>query len=221
MTIYWMLNSQWPSFFGHIVDYYLKPGGAYFGAKKGLVPVNIVFDYYAPGDHAHAKIYFTNQTVAAVKDTRASVALIDVDGTVKFSKTVEHLTAPPLSSSVIMEVPRVPGTTSTFFVRCTLQDASGHTLANNIYWQSTTGDDAGPPGKDRAFTLDQTAWADFSALRGMSRANVATTAALSQQGEWTDATVTLTNRSASAGLFHPRRVLRFARRQRTPAGHLG
>ena len=27
MTLYWMLNSQWPSFFGHIIDYYLKPGG--------------------------------------------------------------------------------------------------------------------------------------------------------------------------------------------------
>ena len=36
MTLYWMLNNHWPSFFGHIFDYYLKPGGAYFGAKMGL-----------------------------------------------------------------------------------------------------------------------------------------------------------------------------------------
>jgi hypothetical protein len=28
------------SFFGHIVDYYLKPGGNYFGAKQGLKPVS-------------------------------------------------------------------------------------------------------------------------------------------------------------------------------------
>ena len=38
MTIYWMLNSHWPSFFGNIFDYYLRPGGAYFGAKKGFAP---------------------------------------------------------------------------------------------------------------------------------------------------------------------------------------
>ncbi len=35
MTIYWMLNGHWPSFFGNIFDYYLEPGGAYFGAKAG------------------------------------------------------------------------------------------------------------------------------------------------------------------------------------------
>jgi exo-1,4-beta-D-glucosaminidase len=28
MTIYWMLNSHWPSFFAHIFDWYLRPGGA-------------------------------------------------------------------------------------------------------------------------------------------------------------------------------------------------
>ena len=47
MTIYWMLNNHWPSFFGHLFDYYLKPGGAYFGAKMGLRPLSVVFDYYA------------------------------------------------------------------------------------------------------------------------------------------------------------------------------
>ena len=44
MTIYWMLNSHWPSFFGNIFDYYLRPGGAYYGAKKGLRPLSVVFD---------------------------------------------------------------------------------------------------------------------------------------------------------------------------------
>ena len=51
MTIYWMLNNHWPSFFGNIFDYYLRPGGAYYGAKKGLRPLSVVFDSYATGDH--------------------------------------------------------------------------------------------------------------------------------------------------------------------------
>ncbi len=65
MTLYWMLNSHWPSFFGHIIDYYLDPGGAYFGAKKGLRPVSIVYDYYATGDKKTAKIHVVNQTLKA------------------------------------------------------------------------------------------------------------------------------------------------------------
>ena len=52
MTIYWMLNNHWPSFFGNIFDYYLRPGGAYYGAKKGLRPLSVVFDSYATGDHS-------------------------------------------------------------------------------------------------------------------------------------------------------------------------
>ena len=52
MTLYWMLNSHWPSFYGNIIDYYLSPGGSYYGAKKGLRPLSVVFDAYATGDHS-------------------------------------------------------------------------------------------------------------------------------------------------------------------------
>ena len=62
MTIYWMLNSHWPSFFGNIFDYYLRPGGAYYGAKKGLRPLSAVFDSYATGDHSQANVTAVNQT---------------------------------------------------------------------------------------------------------------------------------------------------------------
>ena len=56
MTMYWMLNSHWPSFFGNIFDYYLRPGGAYYGAKAGLRPLSAVFDSYATGDHGQAAV---------------------------------------------------------------------------------------------------------------------------------------------------------------------
>ena len=62
MTIYWMLNNHWPSFFGHLFDYYLRPGGAYYGAKKGLRPLSVVFDSYATGDHDQANITVVNQS---------------------------------------------------------------------------------------------------------------------------------------------------------------
>ena len=62
MTIYWMLNNHWPSFFGNIFDYYLRPGGAYYGAKKGLRPLSVVFDSYATGDHDVANVTAVNQS---------------------------------------------------------------------------------------------------------------------------------------------------------------
>ena len=33
-VIQWMLNNAWPSMIWHLYDFYLRPGGGYFGAKK-------------------------------------------------------------------------------------------------------------------------------------------------------------------------------------------
>ena len=32
-VIQWMLNNAWPGLIWHLYDYYLRPGGGYFGAK--------------------------------------------------------------------------------------------------------------------------------------------------------------------------------------------
>ena len=32
-VIQWMLNNAWPSMIWHLYDFYLRPGGGYFGAK--------------------------------------------------------------------------------------------------------------------------------------------------------------------------------------------
>ena len=78
MTIYWMLNSHWPSFFGNIFDYYLRPGGAYYGAKKGLRPLSVVFDSYATGDHTLAKVTVVNQTPSDQQNLRVRVRVYDL-----------------------------------------------------------------------------------------------------------------------------------------------
>ena len=43
--IAWMLNTAWPSFYGHLYDYELRAGGAYFGTKLGCEPVHALYRY--------------------------------------------------------------------------------------------------------------------------------------------------------------------------------
>jgi len=201
MTLYWMLNSQWPSFFGHILDYYLKPGGAYFGAKQGLKPVSIVYDYYATGDRSVAKIHLVNQTLTPLSNVTASISFINLDGTVKFSTQKEHLNVNPISSTSAMEVPRVKGLTPAFFVRCQLKNGEGRLLADNIYWQSTTDDDLGPVENDDGFKLKQSSWADLTSLNHMPAADVEMSGSLEQTQGWVVATVILKNRSKTPAFF--------------------
>jgi len=200
MTLYWMLDSQWPSFFGHLIDAYLNPGGAYFGAKKGLRPISLVFDYYATGDRSIANVYAVNQTLRPQHGLRATVKFYNLDATLKFSKEVADIRVGPTSREHVMTVPRVAGLSATYFVRCQLADAAGKPLVDNVYWQSTTDDDMGE-AEQEAFMLNQASWADFSALNTMAKAEVRTSATHSQIGDQSRVNITLANPSPHVAFF--------------------
>ena len=92
MTIYWMLNNHWPSFFGHLFDYYLRPGGAIFKVPDALsdelvAPVNCALSQVIFGlDQAGLRFGYTVviqgagglgvQAAAVAKDMGASVVIV-------------------------------------------------------------------------------------------------------------------------------------------------
>lgn len=163
MTIYWMLNNHWPSFFGHLFDYYLRPGGAYYGAKKGLRPVSVVFDSYATGDHDQAKITVVNQSPSAQSDLKVRVRVYDLQGRVRDDRFADDVDVPASAAVPTLTLPR-PAVGPVFFVRCQLLDRGGTVVADNTYWQSQQLDDVGDPRNDSAFELKQSSWADMTAL---------------------------------------------------------
>jgi exo-1,4-beta-D-glucosaminidase len=167
MTIYWMLNSHWPSFFGNIFDYYLSPGGAYYGAKAGLRPLSVVFDSYATGDHRQAKNTVVNQTQVKQNNLQVRVLVYDLQGKMRGDRHAEYLQVDPGGAVEAMTLPRFPDASDVFFVRCQLLDAKGKLLTENVYWQSQKDDDVGDPKNDRAFGLKPASWADMTALNTM------------------------------------------------------
>lgn len=169
MTIYWMLNNHWPSFFGHLFDYYLRPGGAYYGAKKGLRPLSVVFDSFATGDHDTANITVVNQTPGARGGLRARVRVYDLRGRLRDDRTSATVSVPAGGATRAMTLPRNVWDSRVYFVRCELIDRTGAVLAENVYWQSRQLDDVGDPRNDWAFELKQAGWADMTALNSMPR----------------------------------------------------
>ena len=169
MTIYWMLNNHWPSFFGHLFDYYLRQGGAYFGAKKGLRPLSVVFDSYATGDHHEAKITVVNQTPSDQSGLRARVRVYDLQGRVRDDRSAQNLSVTSGGAVQALTLPRVARDSRVFFVRCELFDKSGNLVGENVYWQSQQRDDVGDPRNDWAFELKQASWADMTALNYMTK----------------------------------------------------
>lgn len=201
MTINWMLNNHWPSFFGHLFDYYFKQGGGYFGAKKGLEPISVVWDYYATGDRNVAHIYAVNQQSEPLNDVRVAVHFYNLDGTEKHSAEAKNLNVASGSSIEALSVPRVSGLSAVYFVRCQMIDSTGKILAANTYWESLTGDDIGPPSNDRQFEVKWDRLADMSALNTMPSARVTVSGTYEDINAETHAHIKITNRTNHIAFF--------------------
>jgi exo-1,4-beta-D-glucosaminidase len=176
MTIYWMLNSHWPSFFGNIFDYYLRPGGAYYGAKKGLRPLSVVFDSYATGDHRRANVTVVNQSPEDRSGLRVRVRTYDLSGRVRADRSAGEISVASGAATPALTLPPGPPDSPVFFVRCELLDDGGRVVAENVYWQSQVPDDVGQAFNDNAFETTQISYADMTALNTMTRPKLNVTA---------------------------------------------
>jgi exo-1,4-beta-D-glucosaminidase len=201
MTLYWMLNSHWPSFYGNIIDYYLSPGGTYFGAKKGLRPLSVVFDSYASGDHSQAKIIVFNQTPGDVQGLRARIRVYDLDGKLRDDRSLDGIAVPYNREKQVAALPRYHASTPVFFVRCQLFDAQGKLLVENTYWQSQKDDDLGARKNDMAMDLRQDSWADMTALNTMPPVDLEVSAVAGKSEKGSRVAIRLHNSSQRIAFF--------------------
>src|SRR5579862_5711830 len=201
MMIHWMMNNPWPSFFGHLFDDYFKPGGGYFGAKKGLRPLNVVWDYYATGDRSKAKLYVVNHTPEARDHLRVALEFFDLDGTRKYFTEISGFHMEANSSREAMTVPRIANLDPTYLVRAVLKDASDKVLVENVYWGSKTDDDLGDAKNDEQFSTKLSTWADLSALNTMPRGDLNISSRVSEADGEEHVAITLANPGNHVAFF--------------------
>jgi len=199
-TIYWMLGTHWPSFFGNIVNNFYQPGGSYFGAKKGLQPLNVVYDYYAEGDRKQANIYVYNQTIKTYKDLNVRVRFINLDNTTIFdSKDIIIKSADPLSTQIALKIDRKDGLDPVWFVKCELKDNNGNIIQENVYWQSKQDDLVLDTWN--IFTTIQTEYGNYQDLNKLPKVNLDASVSIEKTGIYSNAKVLLTNNSKTIAFF--------------------
>jgi exo-1,4-beta-D-glucosaminidase len=129
-VIQWMLNNAWPSLIWHLYDYYLRPGGGYFGSKKACEPLHVQYSY---DDNS---IVVVNSFYESFQGMKVTAQVYSLDLTEKFSKEAA-LDVTPDSSTRVFVIPEIQGLTTTYFVRLTLADSRGKPVSSNFYWLST------------------------------------------------------------------------------------
>ena len=133
-VIQWMLNNAWPSMIWHLYDYYLRPAGGYFGAKKANEPVHVQYSY------DDGSVAVVNDLHEGFKQMKVSAELFDFNLQPKFSRQA-NVDVGPDAVVRAFTIPEPKDLTVTYFVRLRLQDASGREVSRNFYWLSTRDDE--------------------------------------------------------------------------------
>ena len=79
-VIQWMLNNAWPSMIWHLYDYYLRPGGGYYGTKKACEPVHVQYSY------DDRSVVIVSDRLEAVRGLKVKARVLDLGLAEKFAR---------------------------------------------------------------------------------------------------------------------------------------
>jgi exo-1,4-beta-D-glucosaminidase len=157
-VIQWMLNNAWPSLIWHLYDYYLVPGGGFFGTTKALEIVHVQYSY------DNNSVAVVNGTYEALKGLKVTAKLYNIDAKEVAAKDAT-LDVPADASVKALDLPKPENLSTTYFLKLQLNDAAGNLLSDNFYWLSTRPDTMDwAARKDTAYTPQK----DFGDLTGLN-----------------------------------------------------
>jgi exo-1,4-beta-D-glucosaminidase len=182
----WKYDAAWPAATTwQYIDWYLRPTGAYFGAKKACEALHVQYAYDDNG------VYVVNGLYEPFKDLKASATVYDFDLSAKLTKTASvNVDADGKALAFKLDWPE--GLSKTFFLKLELHDSAGTLRSQNFYWLSTTPDVPGTGKYDwSAFAANPQSVADFTMLNSLPPVKLEASSARETHGEeeWVSATV--------------------------------
>jgi exo-1,4-beta-D-glucosaminidase len=192
-VIQWMLNNAWPSMIWHLYDFYLRPGGGYFGAKTAMQALDPVYGY------DDRTIYVVNSRYEDAKGLRVSTKVFNLDMSGKFANE-STIDVPADGVAKVITLPDISDLSPTYFVSLQLQDANGKQAGSNFYWLSTKPETI-DWAKSNWYTTPTLQYADFTALSQLPKVKLTVSDHSEKQGENEITHVTLENPSKNLAFF--------------------
>jgi exo-1,4-beta-D-glucosaminidase len=192
-VIQWMLNNAWPSMIWHLYDYYLQPGGGYFGAKKAMQTLDPVYGY---DDHS---VWLVSSQYTDAKRLKLTARIFNLDGTQKFTQD-SKLDAAADSTAKVFEVPQVDGLSETYFLDLRVTDASGKLVGSNFYWLSTKPETL-DWAKSNWHVTPTASYADYTSLAQLPKMKLRVSSRTEIKGEESITHVALENPGKALAFF--------------------
>ncbi len=213
-VVQWMLNNAWPSMIWHLYDWYLRPGGSYFGVKRACEPLHVQYSY------DDRSIVVVNSYYKNFPGLKVAAKVYNLDMTEKFSRELV-LDVHSDSSVRAFVLPELDGLSATYFVSLRLE-FSGELVSKNFYWLSSKAETLDWERSDRddsgqyaisTWTPTKT-FADYTALNSLPEVELEVTAQSVRAAPESSTTVTLHNPSRTIAFGIRLKVVR------TPSGHV-
>jgi exo-1,4-beta-D-glucosaminidase len=201
-VIQWMMNNAWPSVIWHLYDYYLRPGGGYFGAKTACQPLHIQYSY------DDRSVVVVNSYERDFKGLMAAAKIYNLDMTEIYSHQAPVDVAPD-GVARVFKLPEPAGLSRAYFVKLTLKDSGGQRVSDNFYWLSTEPETLGEPKKGSEWYYTPTKdFADLTALTNLPVVHLNLSAKSARHGGDEVTAVTVKNPSKSLAFFVHLKVAR-------------
>jgi exo-1,4-beta-D-glucosaminidase len=198
-VVQWMLSNPWPSLIWHTYDYYLYPAGTYFGMKKSMEPLHVMYSYKSNS------VNIVNSLAQNFMGLKVKAEVYDRNGAVKFSKSVT-LSVGDDGTTMCFVIPEISGLTGTYFLRLELQNDKGKVESINWYWLSPKKDELSWK-KSKWYYTPQSAFTDFSDLKTLPATTLSVSHSSSKNGAETSHKITITNTGKAVAFFVHLRAL--------------
>ncbi len=191
-VIQWMLNNAWPSLIWHLYDYYLVPGGGYFGTKKAMEPLHVQYGYDDQG------VAVVNDTYQERKGMKVRARIYSLEAKLLADKETS-VDVPADGAIKAFDLPKPDGLTMTFFLKLDLRDARGRAVSENFYWLSAKPDTLDWAHKQDTVYTPQAEFGDLTGLNSLPQIKLQTSAVVQKSAgaERGKAHVQVKNPSAS------------------------
>jgi len=190
--VQWMLNGAWPKLFWQLYDTFLMPNGAFYGARKGSQPLNLVYDY------GTRSIHLVNDTLQDLPAVTVKARILRADSSLA-SEQEASVSCPRNRSSKVLALADPGAGSPVHFLDLRLLGPDGKELASNFYWLSAK-PDVLDTEKTTWFATPNASFADFTALGRLPEARVTMEQRFEPGPEWRGE-VTLTNASEHLAFF--------------------
>ena len=199
-VVQWMLCNPWPSLIWHTYDYYLYPAGTYFGMKKSMEPLHVMYSYKSN------EVDIINSLLEKFSDLTVRAEVYNLDGSLKYSNEIKTEVDEDGTKKCFV-IPSIAGLSPVYFLRLSLKDSKQNTKSINWYWLSSRPDQLDWK-KSKWYYTPQSDFTDFKALKNMPATTLEVNYTTTKKDNETAHTITLTNTGKAVAFFVHVRVLK-------------